>query len=95
MVASQAGAYVQEDVIRLLILLVSNAPELHGYAVRSFYAAFARWKGQESLALVTVWCVGEYGEMLVNRAGELETEDPITVRTPHPIPTGWVGVPAD
>lgn len=34
---------------------------------------------QDSLAQVTVWCFGEYGDMLVNHANELEGEDPQTV----------------
>ena len=34
---------------------------------------------QDSLAQVTVWCFGEYGDMLVNYVNELEGEDPQTV----------------
>lgn len=26
-----------------------------------------------------MWCIGEYGEMLVNNSNELEGEDPLTV----------------
>lgn len=33
----------------------------------------------DSLAKVTVWCFGEYGDMLVNYVNELEGEDPQTV----------------
>lgn len=76
---TEAGNNVEEDVCRSLVVLISNAPELHGYAVRSFYRAFQDWRGQDGLALVTVWCIGEYGEMLVNHQGELESEDPLTV----------------
>ena len=38
-----------EDVIRSLIVLLANAPELQGFAVRSFYAAFKSWQGQVSV----------------------------------------------
>ena len=31
---------------------------------------------------MAVWCIGEYGEMLVNNVGMLEIEEPITVSLP-------------
>lgn len=34
---------------------------------------------QESFVRVAVWCIGEYGEMLVNSIGMLDIEDPMTV----------------
>lgn len=34
---------------------------------------------QESLVRVAVWCIGEYGDMLINNVGMLDIEDPITV----------------
>ncbi len=34
---TQAGAYVKDEVCRALIVLITNAPELHGYAVRTMY----------------------------------------------------------
>lgn len=34
---------------------------------------------QESFVRVAVWCIGEYGEMLVNNIEMLDIEDPITV----------------
>lgn len=36
---------------------------------------------QESLVRVAVWCIGEYGDMLVNNIGMLDIEDPIVVST--------------
>eukprot|EP00271_Cylindrocystis_brebissonii_P016404 TRINITY_DN3990_c1_g3_i1.p1 TRINITY_DN3990_c1_g3~~TRINITY_DN3990_c1_g3_i1.p1 ORF type:complete len:853 (+),score=239.18 TRINITY_DN3990_c1_g3_i1:329-2887(+) len=71
----ESGSFVAEEACFLLIVLISNAPELQGYAVRTFYRAFQHWKGQESLALVTLWCLGEYGEMLLSGAGFLEGEE--------------------
>ncbi|GBG64377.1 hypothetical protein CBR_g41578 [Chara braunii] len=79
-VMSEAGPYVKDEVCRSLVVLIMNAPELQGYTVRSLYRAFqTAYKGQESLANVTMWALGEYGEMLVCGAGELEGEEPTTV----------------
>lgn len=37
--------------------------------------------GQETLVRVAIWCIGEYADLLVNNAGMLALEDPITVST--------------
>ena len=79
----QAGAYVKDDACRALILLVVNAAQLHGYAVRAAYCALAASldRAQASLLQVTTWCLGEYGELLVGpEAGKLlEGEAPLAV----------------
>ena len=79
----QAGAYVKDDACRALILLVVNAAQLHGYAVRAAYRALAASldQAQASLLQVTTWCLGEYGELLVGpEAGKLlEGEPPLAV----------------
>ncbi|BBN00790.1 AP-1 complex subunit gamma-1 [Marchantia polymorpha subsp. ruderalis] len=79
LVMAEPGNHVREEVLRTLIVVISNAPELHGYTVRSLFRTMQHWNGQESLAQVTVWCIGEYGEMLVNHLNELEGEEPLTV----------------
>ncbi|KAG1364069.1 AP-1 complex subunit gamma-2 [Cocos nucifera] len=78
-VLSLAGNYVKDDEWHALIVMISNAPDLQGYSVRSLYKAFQTSNEQESLVRVTVWCIGEYGEMLVNNVGVLEMEEPLTV----------------
>ncbi|KAJ7943612.1 AP-1 complex subunit gamma [Quillaja saponaria] len=78
-VLSEAGNFVKDEVWHALIVVISNAPDLHGYTVRSLYRAFQASAEQESLVRVVVWCIGEYGDMLVNNAGMLDIEDPITV----------------
>lgn len=75
----EAGKYVTSDVTRSLVVVISNANDLQGYTVRTLYRVFQAWDGQESLGQVTVWCIGEYGEMLVNNAIELDGEEPLTV----------------
>ena len=36
-VLCQAGHYVKDDVCRAFLVLIANAPDLHGYAVRCMY----------------------------------------------------------
>jgi AP-1 complex subunit gamma-1 len=70
----QAGAYVRDDACRALLLLVVNASQLHGYAVRAAWRALAGHldAAQPSLLMVATWCIGEYGELLVGpEAGKL------------------------
>jgi hypothetical protein len=46
---------------------------------------------QESLGQVTVWCIGEYGEMLVDNLNKVEGEEPLTVSCcflPYPFQFG-------
>ncbi|KAF6157344.1 hypothetical protein GIB67_004282 [Kingdonia uniflora] len=78
-VLSEAGNFVKDEVWHALIVVISNASDLHGYTVRSLYKAFQSSSEQESLVRVVVWCIGEYGEMLINNIGMLDREEPITV----------------
>ncbi|XVE75085.1 hypothetical protein DITRI_Ditri12bG0068400 [Diplodiscus trichospermus] len=78
-VLSEAGNFVKDEVWHALIVVISNASDLHGYAVRALYRAFHSSTEQETLVRVAVWCIGEYGDMLVNNVGMLDIEDPITV----------------
>lgn len=59
------------QVCRALIVMVSNAPELHGYAVRTLYRNLQAYQdvAERSLLITSLWCIGEFGEMLVSRGG--------------------------
>ncbi|KMZ65480.1 AP-1 complex subunit gamma-2 [Zostera marina] len=78
-VLSEAGNYIKDEVWHGLIVVISNALDLHGYTVRALYKAFQTSSEQESLVRVAVWCIGEYGDMLVNNGGMLNVEEPIIV----------------
>ncbi|KAM7464608.1 hypothetical protein LguiA_032729 [Lonicera macranthoides] len=78
-VLSEAGNYVKDEVWHALIVVITNASNLHGYSVRLLYKAVQTSGEQETLVRVAVWCIGEYGEMLVNNVGMLDIEEPITV----------------
>ncbi|KAH7570252.1 hypothetical protein JRO89_XS05G0076500 [Xanthoceras sorbifolium] len=78
-VLSEAGNFVKDEVWHALVVVISNASDLHGYTVRALYRALQASAEQESLVRVAVWCIGEYGDMLVNNVGMLNIEEPITV----------------
>nr|XP_048322334.1 AP-1 complex subunit gamma-2-like [Ziziphus jujuba var. spinosa] len=78
-VLSEAGNFVKDEVWHALIVVISNASDLHGYTVRALYRAFQTSAEQECLVQVAVWCIGEYGDLLVNNVGMLDIEDQITV----------------
>lgn len=61
-VLTQAGAYVKDDACRALAIVIMNASQLHGYAVRSMYTALAaNVAGAEApLLMVSTWCIGEF-----------------------------------
>ncbi|XP_075089300.1 AP-1 complex subunit gamma-2 isoform X3 [Nicotiana tabacum] len=78
-VLSEAGNYVKDEVWHALIVVITNASDLHGYAVRSLYRAVQTAGEQETLVRAAVWCIGEYGEMLVSNVGRLDIEEHLTV----------------
>jgi hypothetical protein len=59
-VMTQAGGDVKEEVWRACIVLLTNTPELHGYAARALYRALAeRLPGaQLSLVATATWYIG-------------------------------------
>ena len=59
-VLTQAGAYVKEEVVRALIVLITNAPDLHGYCARAMYRALRRDLAVADPALITAgtWVIG-------------------------------------
>ncbi|KAG2702059.1 hypothetical protein I3760_06G073200 [Carya illinoinensis] len=72
-VLSEAGNFVKDEAWHALIVVISNASDLHGYSVKALYRAFQTSAEQE-----IVWCIEEYGEMLINNVGLLDIENPIT-----------------
>ncbi|KAK1296533.1 AP-1 complex subunit gamma-2 [Acorus calamus] len=75
----EAGNFVKDEIWHALVVVINNAPDLHGYTVRSLYKALQNSCEQESLVRVAVWCIGEYGELLINNVGVLDVEEPITI----------------
>lgn len=60
-----AGNYVQEDHTSSLIHLISGTPELQSYAVHKLFFSLSENLNQEGLARITVYCLGDFGHILV------------------------------
>lgn len=68
----QAGGTVKEEVCRSLVVLLTNAPELHGYAARAFFRALRDAPARPPpllLATTAAWFLG--ARALGRRAGHL------------------------
>lgn len=64
-VMSIAGTYIPDDVSNHLVNLVASSPELHSYAVQKMYVALSTDLNSQVLSQVGVWCIGEFGDLLV------------------------------
>jgi AP-1 complex subunit gamma-1 len=74
-VMSIAGAYVPDVVASNLVALISGGgSDLHTYAVQKMYLALSEDITQQSLVQVAVWCLGEFGELLL-RSTAISLED--------------------
>ncbi|PWA85586.1 hypothetical protein CTI12_AA147980 [Artemisia annua] len=78
-ILSEAGNYVKDAVWHAIIKMISSSSNIQGYSVRSLYLAIKLSGHQETLVKVAVWCIGEYGDMLVNNIDMLNIEEHITV----------------
>eukprot|EP00873_Tetraselmis_striata_P041901 jgi/Tetstr1/462165/TSEL_007230.t1 len=79
---TQAGKHVKPEIWRSTIVVISNTPELQGYAVRSLFRAITDNldKAAGSLILVSVWVIGEYCDVLVGGKDALQPgEEPLRV----------------
>nr|XP_020141450.1 AP-1 complex subunit gamma-like 2 isoform X3 [Microcebus murinus] len=72
-----AGTYVRDDAVANLTQLIAGAQELHAYSVRRLYSALAEDISQQPLVQVAAWCIGEYGDLLLE--GNCEETEPLQV----------------
>ncbi|XP_036121831.1 AP-1 complex subunit gamma-like 2 isoform X2 [Molossus molossus] len=76
-VLTTAGTHVRDDAVANLIQLIGGAQELHTYSVRRLYSALAQDISQQPLVQVAAWCIGEYGDLLLE--GSCEETEPLQV----------------
>ena len=73
----QAGNYVRDDVVSVLIQLIQDTSSLHTYTVMQLYSVAIQDISQQPLIQVGSWCIGEYGDLLIS--GQCEEDEPIQV----------------
>lgn len=61
-----AGSFVREQILSSFICLISSSPELQSYMVRKLYFALKQTSIRESLVHAACWCIGEYGDLLID-----------------------------
>ncbi|XP_045864961.1 AP-1 complex subunit gamma-like 2 isoform X1 [Meles meles] len=76
-VLTTAGNHVRDDAVANLTQLIGGAQELHAYSVRRLYSALAEDISQQPLVQVAAWCIGEYGDLLLE--GSCEEMEPLQV----------------
>ena len=67
----QAGGTVKEEVCRSLVVLLTNAPDLHGYAARAFFRALRDAPARPPpvlLATTAAWFLGARARWAIRRA---------------------------
>ena len=63
-ILSVAGGFVPDEVISSTAHIVSSSPELQAYTVHKLFRALKDNTDQQGLVLLSVWCIGEYGDLI-------------------------------
>ncbi|XP_065844419.1 AP-1 complex subunit gamma-1-like [Oscarella lobularis] len=73
----KAGNYVDDQLVPGLIHLFAGMTSIHAYVTQQLFVVLRDDISQQSLVRIGVWCIGEYGDVLLS---ESSTEDePIEV----------------
>lgn len=67
---SLAGNQCDESILRNAIIFMTQAENLQSYAVHRLYSTILADTSQITLVHVAIWCIGEYGELLVRACSE-------------------------
>ena len=65
---SVSTSFTSEETVCSMIALITSNPDLQAYATHKLYATLAAQTTQPVLLQLAVWCVGEYGELLIATA---------------------------
>jgi AP-1 complex subunit gamma-1 len=71
----QAGNFVRDEVMSSFIRLVCHTSELQPYTARRLYNALKADVSQESMTLVAVWILGEFGDTILGAPQSVAEDD--------------------
>ncbi|CEL98303.1 unnamed protein product [Vitrella brassicaformis CCMP3155] len=74
-----AGNFVQTQIRDNFIYVVMATPELHTYTVHKLFFSVKENQTQETLIQVGIWCLGEFGDLLVSGSAVGPDQQPIKV----------------
>jgi len=80
---SVSNTFESEETVCSMISLVTSNPDLQEYATNKLYGTLVAKTAQPVLLQLAIWCVGEYGELLLR---------PQSDGTPPPTPTAVVSL---
>ena len=80
---SVSNTFESEETVCSMISLVTSNPDLQEYATNKLYSTLVAKTAQPVLLQLAIWCVGEYGELLLR---------PQSDGTPPPTPTAVVSL---
>ena len=69
---------MKNDIVSVLIQLIASTNQLHSYTVRQLLFAIKEDNSQQPLCQVASWCVGEYGEQLLQSPPEDDEHGPVS-----------------
>lgn len=73
-----AGSADVSGIAASVLILISQTPEMYGYVAHKLYSLVEDDTSQLPLVHVAVWCIGEYGELLLTSPIEPDAGKPRT-----------------
>lgn len=70
-----SSAIVPDDVPASICSIVSQTPQLQAYAVQRLYAALVKEIAHPDLAKIGLWCMGEFGDLLIGTPAKVVADD--------------------
>ena len=78
-VLTLSGNYVKDESLSSLTHMISSTPQLQSYSVHKIFFSLRENLNQEGLNKVGLWCLGEFGNLLVNGKAVGPDNAPINV----------------